>query len=204
VKRLIRLYFSVFVTSGVTLLTWPGNAAAGPAALEVSPSSLTTSLSTFSLDITVTGVSDLYAFQFDLGFDPTIVAVTSESEGSFLASGGPTLFIPGVIDNVGGTISSTADTLLGPIPGVSGSGNLAVIDFQVLSPGTSTINLFNAQMLDSNLNGLSFTTNNGSVTVSQVAEVPEPGSVVLVSVGLTGLFLIRRRHSDRHPRQSQN
>ena len=107
-----------------------------------------TSSSTFSLDIAVTGVSDLYAFQFDLGFDPTILAVTSETKGSFLPSGGATVFIPGTIDNVGGAVSNTADTLLTAIAGVSGSGTLAVIDFQVLGPGTSAINLFNAQLLE--------------------------------------------------------
>jgi general secretion pathway protein D len=184
-------------------LTCAGNAQAGPTVLEVTPSSLTTSSSTFSLDIAVTGVSDLYAFQFDLGFDPTILAATSVTEGTFLPGGGATLFIPGAIDNVGGTISSTADTLQGAIPGVSGSGDLAVINFEVLGPGTSTINIFNAQMLDSNLNGLLFTTNNGSVTVSQVAAAPEPGSVTLLSLGLTGFFLVRRRHSYRQTRRSQ-
>jgi hypothetical protein len=58
-------------------------------------------------------------------------------------------------------------------------------------------------MLDSNLNGLLFTTNNGSVTVSQVAAAPEPGSVTLLSLGLTGFFLVRRRHSYRQTRRSQ-
>ena len=155
-KLSCRVYFGSFVIATMVFLSWAGNSRANAAVLEVTPSSLTTSSSTFSLDIAVTGISDLYAFQFDLGFDPTILAVTSKSEGSFLPSGGATFFIPGTIDNVGGTVSNTADTLLTAIAGVSGSGTLAVIDFQVLGPGTSPINLFNAQLLDSNLNGLSF------------------------------------------------
>ena len=81
----------------------------------------------FTLDVSVTGVSDLYAFQFDLGFDPSVLAATGISEGAFLGTGGATFFIPGGIDNGAGSISSTANTLLTAIGGVSGGGVLARI-----------------------------------------------------------------------------
>jgi hypothetical protein len=60
----------------------------------------------FSLDVLISNVADLYAFQFDLGFDPLILSATGVTEGPFLPSGGTTAFIPGTIDNSGGTVSS--------------------------------------------------------------------------------------------------
>ena len=59
----------------------------------------------FSLDVDVSNITDLYAFQFDLGFDPGLLSALSVTEGTFLPSGGSTFFLPGTIDNVGGTVT---------------------------------------------------------------------------------------------------
>src|ERR1700733_5332824 len=45
---------------------------------------------TFTVDIDITNVTDLYAYQFDLEFDPSIVSAISVVEGQFLPSGGST------------------------------------------------------------------------------------------------------------------
>ncbi len=58
----------------------------------------------FYLDVNVADVTDLYAFQFDLGFDPTILSAVAVAEGPFLSSGGSTFFLPGIIDNAAGTM----------------------------------------------------------------------------------------------------
>ena len=46
----------------------------------------------FSLDIKVTDVTDLYSFQFDIGFSPSILSATSITEGAFLSSSGESTF----------------------------------------------------------------------------------------------------------------
>ena len=38
---------------------------------------------TFNIPVSVSDVSDLFSFQFDLSFDPTILELQSISEGSF-------------------------------------------------------------------------------------------------------------------------
>src|ERR1017187_3613466 len=81
----------------------------------------------FNLPVSIADASDVYAFQFDLAFDPTILQLLSISEGSFLPSAGSTFFIPGAIDNIGGNAISNADTLVGDISGASGDGDL--VDF---------------------------------------------------------------------------
>src|ERR1700738_335986 len=47
----------------------------------------------FSLDVVISNVADLYAFQFDLAFDPFVLSATGVTEGPFLPSGGITAFI---------------------------------------------------------------------------------------------------------------
>lgn len=142
----------------------------------------------FSLDVAISDVVDLFAFQFDLGFDPTILVANSISEGPFLSTGGPTFFIPGIIDNQAGSITFNAGTLLGPIPGVTGSGTLATVSFNALALGESPITLANLILLDSSLSTIPFSTEGGLVSV-----VPEPATLLLLGSGLTWLAIAGKR-----------
>jgi hypothetical protein len=137
---------------------------------------------TFDVLVEISSVSDLYAFQFDISFDPAILSAIDVTEGSFLPGGGFTFFIPGSIDNIGGSISFTADILLTAVSGVSGSGTLADLQFQALTVGTSPVNLSNVILLDSNLSDIPYNTSNGSVS-----PVPEPSTMLLLGSGLIGL-----------------
>ena len=90
-------------------------APATAAVISFSPNPATTSVGdVFTLDVLVTDVLDLYGFEFNLAFDPGVVRVNDTFAGSFLALGGATFFIPGLIDNAAGTVSFVADTLIGP------------------------------------------------------------------------------------------
>lgn len=139
-----------------------------------------------SVNVVISGATDLYAYQFDVGFDPTILTAIQVSEGPFLSTGGATFFVPPVIDNSSGQISGTADSLLTAISGVNGSGVLATIQFRALAQGTSVVNSFNGVFLDSSLSGIDVTTQGGSVSVTGVAS-PEPATVLLASFALLGL-----------------
>jgi Cohesin domain len=147
---------------------------------------------TFSLNIIVSDVVDLYGFQFDIGFSPSVVSATGITEGAFLSSGGSTFFIPGDIDNVLGTISLTGDTLLSLSPGVDGGGILATVTFQALTAGSSPVDLSNIILLDSGLSEISTSPQNGMVNVNGNNTVPSPGSLFLFMTGLAGLFLSKR------------
>ena len=150
------------------------------AAVSIDPSSTPVIVGNpVNLNVDISNVSDLYAFQFDIGFDPTILSATNTTEGAFLPSGGATFFVAGTIDNVGGTITDTADTLIGAVPGVGGDGVLATLQFQAIGNGTSPITLLNIILLDSNLDEIAFTSTDGSVTVT-----PEPRFMPVLLIGL--------------------
>src|SRR5580704_16132375 len=127
------------VTVGIGLLAYP--ASADPILTISLPSQLVTVGDTVTLDVDIANVTDLYTFQFSVDFDPSILQAATTTEGSFLPLGGSTFFIPGTIDNVGGTITLLAATLEGMIPGVSGSGTLAILGFDAVALGTSPISV---------------------------------------------------------------
>ena len=171
-------------------------AAGAQAVLSIDPTTRTTSTgSVVTVDVNVSNVSDLYGYQFDLTFNPSILQAVSSSEGPFLATGGSTFFINGLNDNLGGTVSATADTLLSAVNGVSGSGALAVFTFNAIGNGTSAIGIQNETLLDSNFNILSDTTTGGSVTVgSGVVAAPEidPSSAIAGLTLLMGVLTVIR------------
>jgi hypothetical protein len=159
--------------------------------LSVVPASSTVNVgSSISYDINISNVTDLYAYQFDLTFNHAIVSAVSITEGSFLTS----FFIPGAIDNTGGTIAGNADTLIGAVPGISGSGTLAVLTLQGVAQGSSNIGFLNVSLLNSSLGPISnVSLQSGSVAVNGTVRTPEPSSRLLLLVGMAasvffGLF----------------
>jgi len=165
--------------------------------LDVTPASQSINLGdSFSIDVQAQNVIDLYAFQFDLSFDPSLLQATSVTEDVFLPSGGSTFFIPGTIDNVGGSVTFTADSLIGAISGVSGTGLLAEIGFTTIGAGASALDLSNVLLLDSAGNSIDAQLAGGSATVNPAGSgptpVPEPASGLLLAGGLA-TFIRRRR-----------
>src|ERR1700754_729021 len=137
------------------------------ATLSVQTSASTVSVGqNFALNVEVLGVTDLHGFQFDIAFDPAILSVASVIEGSFLSTAGTTFFFEGFIDNPGGSVSFVIDSLIGAIPGANGTGGLATINFTSLSIGSSSINIANVILLDSNLVDISSELVGGLVTVA--------------------------------------
>jgi len=151
----------------------------------------------FAVDVNIATVSDLYDFELDLSFDPAIVQLNNIAEGAFLPQGGTTLFLPGFIDNAGGSATFNADTLLGLIPGVNDSGVLLEFDFQALAVGTSALSLSNILLQDSTGANIDFTSADGSVTVTSAGPVgtPEPGTLSLLAGACGALLLASLKRS---------
>ncbi|MEK6945596.1 MAG: cohesin domain-containing protein [Nanoarchaeota archaeon] len=104
----------------------------------------------FDVNVTVSNVTDLYSFQFDLTYNSSVLQYIGISSGPFLNSDGSTLFelppntgTPGLLDNY-------AVTRIAVLYGVSGSGVIAKIRFRGLSAGTSNLVISNDSLYDSN------------------------------------------------------
>lgn len=190
----MRLVLSVLL--GIAFAMTPRSLKADALLSESSSVSVDNSL---VIPISISGASDLYAFQFDVTWDPSILQLQSINEGPFLATAGSTFFIPGTIDNVAGDATFTADSLLGPGPGAAGTGTLATLDFQAIGTGTSALSLANVILLDSNLNNIDFTSTDGSVTVSAAVTlgVPEPDSLTWLAGMLALLAAFRLWSANR-------
>ena len=128
----------------------------------------------FEVDVDVNSITDLYAYQFDLSFNPAVLQATSITEGDFL-----------------GTITENADSLETAIAGVSGSGTLVEFEFEAIAPGISQNQISNVFLLDSNLEGINADIADGAVTVN-IVTTPEPSCAVLVALGVVALFLRSR------------
>jgi general secretion pathway protein D len=165
----------------------------GAATIRIDPPSASAPVGgTVQLNVSILDAVDLYAYQFDVAFDAGLLSAAAVTEGTFLASAGGTLFIPGAIDNLAGSVGFIANTLLGPAAGVNGSGTLARITFGANAIGASPITLSNVLLLDSAGNDIAATVENGSVSVLDTV-VPEPGSAIFVFAGIAMTLALRRR-----------
>jgi general secretion pathway protein D len=200
------------VLSAVVLaLVVLGSAPTAGAVITLTAGSAATSVNgVVSIPISVSDVTNLTAFQFDLAFDPSLLMALAVNEGADFvnaatAGGGATLFTPGVIDNTAGLITLVADAMVGVLgPGLAPSGVLATIDFQALMPGAPPLTLSNAFLTENDQVVSSanqdFGIQNGQVTVGGGVPVPEPSAVALVAVGLAVLAVrhwARRRTAPR-------
>jgi hypothetical protein len=142
---MIALLFSV------SLITLTG--AAPGAQVYVAPAEIHNedlSLSSFTIDINVEEVVDLYSFAFTLKFSPYVqnLVVSSVTEGGFLTMGGYTTDFVYKIDAFHGEVD-IGNARLGQVPGASGSGTLATIGFNVEEAGSSPLALLDVELYNS-------------------------------------------------------
>lgn len=102
---------------------------------------------TFSIDMVILNVSDLYGWELKLAWDPHLLNVTAVVEGSFLSSVGSSFFYYDVNFTIGCMVIDCI--LLGDVEGASGDGVLATATFLPRNEGECFLNLHEAVLIDS-------------------------------------------------------
>ena len=125
---------------------------------------------TFSQQIWIKDVQDLSAWQMDIAFNPAILRVVEVTEGDFLAVNGYNAFWTASINNAVGKITARqaragrlpnsspppAYVLVPSPPGVSVTGKLLTIMFEVLEFAEESLGLHNVQLSNSTNDRISY------------------------------------------------
>ncbi len=134
---------------------------------------------TVVLSVTVDAVTNLYAVEFVLEFDPTVVEVVDANTavaGIQITPGGflsPDTVVVNEANNALGTINF-ALSQSAPSPPVSGSGTLATITFRGLATGTSEVGFTSVTLTDNVGDPIAVSPQNAEITVSPTAPTPTP------------------------------
>ncbi len=122
---------------------------------------------TFEFNITIDDVTELYSFQFDLSYDPTILSYVGYSLGPFLSSDGASVFPVAPDMSTPGLVNNFAATRMGTTAGVTGSGVLVTFIFRAIDTGTSSLTFSNTLLYDSQATPqlITHNINDGSIQV---------------------------------------
>jgi general secretion pathway protein D len=121
---------------------------------------------TFTLDVEIEGVSDLYGSQLDVGYNQSILEFNGLSHGTFLnRNGQDQTFCVDYENETAGLVRNIACTRLRE-GSVGGKGVLATISFKAIGAGTSKITLSTVKLANSKIDKLNSSISNGEVIVS--------------------------------------
>lgn len=132
----------------------------------IDPSSMDiTTNDEFSISVSVSDVQDLYGFQFDIGFDSSILDFVGIEQGPMLSSDGEQTYWSSPDTSTPGLLDNAISTRLGMISGIDGDGVLARVTFRPLRSGTAHIDLSDVVLGDGQAARISTGTNNAAYNV---------------------------------------
>jgi hypothetical protein len=138
--------------------------------VQVDPSLILTSAGqSFNVSIAIFNVTDLYMWVLSISWNPVVLDFVNITEGEFLKRGGVTSgILIGEINQAGGYLKGASSSLTGSVPGVDGDGCLATLSFRVnesCAAGSSFLNIYSCDLVDSNGSSIPCGVVNGVVNV---------------------------------------
>jgi len=114
----------------------------------------------FTVNINISNVVNLYAWQTGITFNPTVLKCTGFYEGEILRrTNERTVFVEPFfknMNNTAGIVYPRGCCIVGPKPGISGSGKLAYATFRSIGTGVSDFHLTDTILINSNLEDVEF------------------------------------------------
>lgn len=138
--------------------------------------------STFIINLTVADVADLYTWQAQVKFKPSMLNCDNATFPADHVFAGKTIIpVTPIIDNVGGSVTFGA-SMMGAGPGFTGTGVLCQIGFTVVGWGNSTLNYSvpygsDTFLLDADLNVIPSMVANGYFENRHIVEPQPPVAV---------------------------
>ena len=118
-----------------------------------------------SVDVAVSEVTNLFGFQFDVGYDENILEFQQVEEGTFLNQNGEGNSFCIDYEATPGLIKRIACVKLGG-QGIDGEGVLETLKFKAIGAGESKISLIDMNLADPSAEKIDVTTTDGAVVVS--------------------------------------
>jgi len=137
-----KLLFVILVMSIASAALAASNATVYVSPLSISNPALTYG-KTFSVYISIDSISSLYAYDFKLKYNPSILKAVNVTTLQFLNN--PNFVVKKTANAKTGVIQVSATSLRPALP-KSGSGNLAVITFQVIGTGETVLDLYDVKL----------------------------------------------------------
>ncbi len=121
----------------------------------------------FEINVSLDNTPDLYSFQFDLSYDPTVLEYDGYTLGPFLGSDGASVFPVAPDTSTPGLLDNFAATRMGATAGVGGGGVLATFRFNATTEGVSNFDFSNSLLYDSQSTPqqIPHTTTSGNATI---------------------------------------
>jgi len=120
----------------------------------------------FNIYVKIDSENEIYAVQFDLVFDKNIIEALKVEEGNFLKKDGASTFV--AVNKINNTIGkiSFANTRFNIQVGITGQGILALVKFKAKSSGSTTLNLEDVKISNTELQQINVSVSDGKVVVS--------------------------------------
>lgn len=148
----------------------------------VPSSSIVSPNSNFVVNVSINTNESVYAISFDVYFNSAVVRATNSSEAGFLRKDGNNVLTAlNKINNTSGKISF-AVTRTGEVGGVTGTGNIAKLNF-IANRTVTNITISNIQVIDSNLNILTKISSTNATVISN--NLPEARNITILPVNPT-------------------
>lgn len=112
---------------------------------------------TFTINVNIKDVTDLFSYDVRIKWQRDLLQILSVTEGSFLSSVNPTYFLAKSYTDY----TIVACTTMAAVPGISGSGTLFTVNFKVLDAGKSALDIYQSTLVDSGLNPMDHTAEDG-------------------------------------------
>ncbi len=143
--NILRMFMIVFLIVSTIAVVSVSKASPGPTVISVEPPTSTAKVGeTFTVNITITDVTNLYFWEFHMNFSSTILNAIGVTEGPFLSDVDSTSWsmAPPNINNTAGTVKAFNNLWTWPPGGANGTGVLCNITFQVKEVGNTALDFY--------------------------------------------------------------